>query len=166
VEANRKRLRLRSGANGPDGAVRIQGGTDDSETKLTEKMRNLARRLIAEEARAGDGARPLDARAALRVCDKLRESLSPLAGARGFRTLMGRALTLARTEAPLLGKLELGENGSLSFPATVDETAPREAVEAGTVLVAHLLELLAALIGEALALRLVQQTWPQAMLED
>jgi hypothetical protein len=134
---------------------------------LNEEMRNLARRLIAAECRVGDGARPLDARAALRVCDKLRESLSPLAGARGFRTLMGRALTLARTEAPLLSKLELGGNGSLSFPATVEkETAPREAVEAGTVLVAHLLELLAALIGEALALRLVQQTWPQAMLED
>lgn len=108
-----------------------------------------------------------EAGAALRVCEKLRVALSPLAGARGFRSLMARALTLATAEAPSLGKLELGSSGALSTPATLeDQVDQNEAAKAGAILVTHLLELLATLIGEALTLRLVQQTWPKTALDD
>lgn len=129
-------------------------------------MRNLAHRLISEEHRQRDPS-DTESRAALRVCDKLRESLSALAGARGFRALLVRALTLAKADAPWLGGLEVGANGALVFPAKLEgDLAPKEAAKGGVALVGHLLELLVTFIGEALTLRLVQQVWPKAALDD
>jgi hypothetical protein len=129
-------------------------------------MRNLARHLIAAEQRPKDSAES-EARAAFRVCDKLRESLSGLVGVRGFRTLLARALTLAKVEAPWLSNVELGPDGSFVIPSALQkETGSSEAAKGGGALVTHLLELLATLIGEALTLRLVQQTWPNTALDE
>jgi hypothetical protein len=128
-------------------------------------MRIVARRLIAAEQRPKDSA-DSEGRAAFRVCDKLRESLSPLAGIRGFRSLLARALSLAKVEVPWLGKLEVSADGSLVVPDGLEtETAPSEAARGGVALVAQLLELLATFIGEALTLRIVQQTWPKTALD-
>lgn len=129
-------------------------------------MRNLARRLIAAEHRTKDSA-DTESRAAFRVCDKLRASLSGLVGTRGFRTLMSRTLSLATSEFPWLGKVELDANGSPVMPDALEkETGPHEAAQGGAALVTHLLELLATFIGEALTLRLVQQIWPKTALDD
>lgn len=128
-------------------------------------MRNLARSLIAAERRKSD-SQDTDARAAFRVCEKLRESLSSLAGAVGFRTLLTRALALAKAEAPWLAELTVGPGGSLSIPDTSgNETGAGAAAKGGEALVAQMLELLATLIGEALTQRLVQQIWPKAALD-
>jgi hypothetical protein len=127
-------------------------------------MRNLARRLIAAEHRRNDSV-DTEAHAAFRVCEKLRESLSPLAGARGFRTLLARALNLAKVESPWLSKLVVSPDGSLIIPDGLEPAAaPNDAARGGAALVAHLLELLATFIGEALTLRLVQQKWPNTAL--
>lgn len=128
-------------------------------------MQNLAHQLISEERRLGGSGN--DGRAAFRVCDKLRESLSALAGTRGFRTLLMRALALAKTEAAWLGRLEVGVNGALVFPAELEqEMDPKDAAKGGAALVTHVLELLETLVGEALTRRLVQQVWPKAALGD
>jgi hypothetical protein len=129
-------------------------------------MQNLARRLIAAEHRPRDSA-DNSARAAFRVCDKLRESLSALVGTRGFRTLMVRALSLAKIEVPWLSKVEVGTNGLPILPDALErETDPDEAAKGGLALVTQLLDLLATLIGDALTLRLVQQIWPKTALND
>jgi hypothetical protein len=129
-------------------------------------MRNLARRLIAAEHRRNDSV-DTEAHAAFRVCEKLRESLRPLAGTRGFRTLLARALSLAKVEVPWLSELEVAVDGSLVIPNALEpETASSEAARGGAALVAQLLELLATFIGEALTLRLVQQKWPKIALHE
>lgn len=128
-------------------------------------MRNLARCLVAAERREPHST-DTDGRAAFRVCEKLGQSLSTLAGTAGFRALLMRALALASVEVPWLAGLKVGPRGSLSIPDTSDEKAlEREAAKGGEALVAHLLELLATFIGEALTRRLVQQIWPETALD-
>ena len=127
-------------------------------------MRNLARRLIAEEHDAKDRNR---AHAAFRVCDKLGKSLSVLTGARGFAALAERALSRASEEVPWLGEmLVIDANGALILPGPEAEAKipSREAAKGGLALVTHLLALLATFIGEALTLRLVQRVWPKVSL--
>lgn len=127
-------------------------------------MRHIARRLIAEEHEAND---PNAARAALRVCNKLGKSLAVLTGTRGFASLFARALGRAGEEAPWLNELLVDANGAVVPPSPEAEAKinSREAARGGLALVAHLLELLATFIGEALTLRLVQQVWPRVPLD-
>ena len=126
-------------------------------------MRNIARRLIAQEHAAND---PNAARAAFRVCNKLGKSLSVLIGARGFTSLFARALNRAGEDVPWLNELLVDANGALVLPSPEAEAkvSSREAAKGGLALVVHLLELLATFIGEALTLRLVQQVWPRVVL--
>jgi hypothetical protein len=51
---------------------------------------------------------------AFRVCEKLRRPLTTLAGAIGFQSLILRALTLAKREAPSLSAVEVTADGSLT----------------------------------------------------
>lgn len=129
-------------------------------------MRTLALRLIAEEHRLGDAsgsALP----AAFRVCSKLQALLSTLVGARGYRTLLLRALTLEAAETAWLARLEVDAKGALVFsPDLQRDVEPKEMAQGGTALVARLLQLLETLLGEGLTLRLVQQVWPAATLGD
>lgn len=129
-------------------------------------MRTLALRLIAAERRAGESGQR-DLRAAVRVCGKLRDLLSPLTGKRGFRALGVRALALAADEVAWLRKVELKEGVEFVLPGDAeDELKPEEAARGGVTLVTHLLELLATFIGEALTRRLVQQVWPSTASGD
>ena len=64
----------------------------------TPAVRNLALWLLAQEVIEVKPSEKMDA--TFRVCGKLRESLSTLAGAAGYRSLISRALTLAKKEAP------------------------------------------------------------------
>ena len=129
-------------------------------------MRNLARRLIAAEHRAGDSA-DTKGRAAFRVCEKLRESLSDLVGTHGYRALLARALTLSKAEAAWLAKLEVGANGALALAGELEhELDPKAAAAGGAALVGQVLELLATFIGEALTQRLAHQIWPEAAFDE
>ena len=64
-------------------------------------IRDLARRLLAAEAASQSAAEPR-AHAAVRVCEKLRVSLTRFAGVDGFAALLRWALALAREEVPAL----------------------------------------------------------------
>jgi hypothetical protein len=128
--------------------------------------RNLAGRLLAYEATAGKNSEPTES-AAFRVCEKLRQPLCSLAGVAGFRSLLSRALALARAEAPSLGAVLVGADGSLKG---LDELGPQRdkdmAKEGGALLIAQLLGLLLTFIGEGLTLRLVQDVWPESAFND
>src|ERR1019366_1172541 len=76
------------------------------------ESRDLARRLLAWEADAGETCEPMKP-VALRVYEKLRRRLSALAGVAGFQSLALRALTQAKSEAPDLWAVEVAADGSL-----------------------------------------------------
>jgi hypothetical protein len=123
-------------------------------------MPTLSQRLIAHELRSasGDGEA---ARAAFRVCEGLRRPLCALAGVAGYRALIARALALARGRSPWLAEVKIEPDGTLVFPADqANRLEDAEFARAGGLLVAELLGLLSALIGETLTLRLVSNAWP------
>ena len=93
-----------------------------------------------------------DTQAVCRVCDKLRRPLTTLAGAAGFRSLLARALTLAKRESPALSAWEVKTDGSL-------EGLNGDAAPLGAVLIAHLIGLMITFIGESLTLRLLLDVW-------
>ncbi len=116
-------------------------------------MKDFAEKLIAREMQVHTDA---DTPAPVRVVDALRRPLSTLAGVNGFRVLLVRALALAKAQIPSLSKIEVKPDGSL---AGLSELIVREQPEAGAVLIAHLLGLLATFIGEGLMMQLVLDVW-------
>ena len=113
----------------------------------TPTTRALAKRLLALEER-GATSFMVDTHAVRSVCNKLRRPLTTLAGAAGFRSLLRRALTLAKQESPVLCALEVQADGSLAG-------LNAEVAQSGAVLIAHLLGLMITFIGESLTLRLL-----------
>jgi hypothetical protein len=122
---------------------------------LPPQTRDLAQRLLAYQDAAGKTSEPTEL-AAFGVCERLRQPLITLAGLAGFRSLLSRALTLARAEAPSLSAVQVAADGSLRG---LDELGPRvdadQAREAGVILITQLLELLVRVVGEAMTLQLV-----------
>jgi len=128
-------------------------------------MRELAQRLLAVEA-ASRSATHAHLHEAVRVCEKLRTSLTRFAGADGFTSLLRRALVLARSEVPLLLNVEVEDDGGLRG---LDELAAEERngmSEATVAMTGHLLGLLVTFVGEPITLRLVREAWPNASLDD
>ena len=130
------------------------------------EARDLARRLLTFEAAADNGSTATEP-ARFRVYEKLRRSLCTLAGVAGFRTLACRALMLAKAEAPCLGAMQVMVDGSLQgLVQPESQSQEHQEDEAGVILLAELLALLITFIGETLTLRLVQDAWPEAGLEN
>ena len=129
------------------------------------ESRHLAQRLLIYEAVDGENPEPAES-AAFRVCAKLRRPLTTLAGVAGFRSLLSRALTLARAEAPSLNAVQVAADGSLQgLDALASQTDKEQARDGGTILIAQLIGLLLTFIGEGLTLRLVQDVWPEAAFD-
>ena len=137
------------------------------------EMRDLARSLLAYEAVASKTSEPVEA-VALRVYEKLRQSLGTFAGVAGFQSLAFRALALARLEAPSLSAAQVSADGSLhglgEFEKQTDIAADRAgeypAGEGGIILIARLLSLLLIFLGEALTLSLLRNAWPDATFDE
>ncbi len=126
------------------------------------KVQDLARRLLAAEAAQENSS---DARLDVtnQVIEELRTHLITLAGVVGFRSLLSRALTLAKAEAPSLNMVQVRADGSLEgFDGIEHSQESGKAAHGGMVLLAHLLELLVTFIGEPLTLRLIGDKWPDA----
>lgn len=118
----------------------------------TPTTRELARRLLVYEETETNPVLT-DAHAVSRVCDKLRRSLTSMVGAAGFRSLMMRALTLAKQESQAFDSFKVRPDGSL-------EVLRCEAGQSGAVLIAQLIGLMITFIGETLTLRLLHDAWP------
>lgn len=129
-------------------------------------MPRLTERLIAAEHRSGSKEDPRS-RAAFRVCEKLRRPLCTFAGVAGFRSLLLRALALARADAPLLEGVQVTPGGTFKYsPEMEAQLDTPEAARAAAALADQLLGLLFTFIGEALTLRLVHDVWPNAVSKD
>lgn len=104
---------------------------------------------------------------AFHVCEKLRQHLATFMGSAGFHTLFARALALATKEVPWLRAVRINEDGSLAgLEELQTQLGPDEMFEGGVVLLAQLLGLLVAFIGENLTVRLVREVWPKVTLDD
>ena len=126
----------------------------------TPAIRELARRLLALEAPHAANA-AADGRETAQACEKLRVPLVKLAGSAGYRSLISRAIAVAKTEFPALDPVQVRLDGSLDG---LDEIAQKD-VQAGTVVLIQLLSLLVTFIGEPLTRVLVRDAWPGAALE-
>lgn len=101
------------------------------------------------------------------VIERLRISLSRLAGVDGFTSLLRRALALAAAESPALARVEVDATGHLKgLEQLTMEPGADARTEATIAVTAHLLELLVTFIGEPITLRLVREAWPELPLDD
>jgi hypothetical protein len=135
-------------------------------SRASPKMRHFAKRLTVCERTAttpsGTKTPP-----AYRVCEKLRVHLATFMGAAGFRELMSCALPRAKAEAHWPGAVHVKDDGALEgFEELIAKRNADELFEGGVVLVAQLLGLLTAFIGQSLTLRFVREVWPTVPLDD
>jgi hypothetical protein len=126
---------------------------------LSPSIRAWAQRLLtAEDATPpATGARSPEV---VRICEKLRISLTQFVGADGFTALLRRALALARADVPSLKDARITSGGRLDGLDEIGGKA-REDIEAAVALTAHLLDLLVAFIGEPLTVRLMRKAFPE-----
>lgn len=132
---------------------------------LLPSMRDLAEQLLLAESECkGSADAPLGT--TVRVCEKLRASLTRFAGTEGFTSLLKRALTLARSDVPSLNALVVKSDGGLDGFDLLIQHAPSEAPGAAIAIITHLLGLLVTFIGKSLTLRLLRETWSDSSLDE
>ncbi len=125
----------------------------------SSSMRELAQQFLNLEA-ANQSASDSREHTAVRVCEKLRISLTRFVGPDGFASLMRRSLALARTEVPLLQSINVNSEGALEGIESLATETPQEQGEAAIAIARQLLTLLATFVGEPMTLRLVREAWP------
>jgi len=104
---------------------------------------------------------------ALLVDEKLGPYLTTLMGTAGFRALLSRALVLASEEVRWLSAVHVRADGSLEGLEELEtQVDPELLAEGRVILVAQLLGLLVAFIGENLTLRLVREAWLKVPVND
>ena len=135
-------------------------------SRATPQMRDFAERLIAYETReikSSETKSPV----AMPVVEKLRPHLENLMGKAGFRALLSRSLALASTDVPWQRAVHVKSDGSLEGLDELEaQVGPDDFFEGRAVLLAQLLGLLVAFIGEKLTLHLVREVWPKLPLND
>jgi len=135
-------------------------------SRATPQMRHFAKLLIVCE-RNGTKSAKTRTQNPFGDCEKLRTSLSTLMGNGGFQALLSHAHNLAGTEVAWLRTLQLKADGTLEGLEEIQtQLNPDELFEGRIVLLARMLGLLVAFIGERLTMGLVQGAWPKAPLND
>jgi hypothetical protein len=119
-----------------------------------KKTRDLARSLVANEAEANTTSLHTEP-ATVRVYEKLRRQLASPVGIDGFQVLASRALALAKSQSHRLSAVQVTANGGLRGLSEVDSQTDEDG-EAGIILIAQLLGLFLAFLGEATTLRLIE----------
>jgi hypothetical protein len=133
--------------------------------RATPKMQAFAERLIAAEAMGSNETVANVLPAFGGVVGKLRQPLASLTGEAGFRSLLSRALALARDDVRWLRAVHVKADGSLECP-DLAQLGKAEIARGEAALVAQLLALLVTFIGEPLTLRLVENVWPEALRDN
>jgi len=128
-------------------------------------MRDFAERLIAYETK-GNKSSETKTVAVFLVGEKLRPHLAMLMGNVGFSALLSRALVLANAEVPWLRAVHVKAGSLEGLDELGAQVTPAEIFEGRVVLLAQLLGLLVAFIGERLTLSLVREIWPRIPLHD
>jgi hypothetical protein len=128
--------------------------------QATPQTQQLVRSLLACEAALNQFPEKKE-RVVFSVCEKLRLSISTLAGSEGFRSMLSRALTLAKAQVPSLAAVQIMVDGSLIIDDSVDSQQHlNEAGVGAEIILAQLFELLITFIGKNLTLVIVMEIWP------
>jgi hypothetical protein len=128
--------------------------------QATPQTQQLAQSLLSCEATLNEFSENKE-QAVFSVCEKLRVPLSTLVGIQGFRSLLSRALTLAKAQVPSLAAVQVKVDGSLSrWDSVASQQHLNEAGVCAEVLLAQLLELLITFIGKTLTLGILMDIWP------
>lgn len=129
--------------------------------------RDIALRLLASEGAPHGSSSDLVAQAGARVLERLQHTLARWFGVDGAHALLSRALDKSRYACPGLDALEVpslaGENDIAISPdtfAALQSLPPNEATEACAAAIAEVVALLGRLVGDDVALRLVEYGWP------
>jgi hypothetical protein len=134
--------------------------------RATPQMRKFATRLISIETGENESSATVTP-SAFYIFEKLRPPLATLMGHGGFRALLSRALLLAQSEVTWLRTVHVESDGSLEGLAEqFARLDPDKFLEGRFILLAQLLGLLVAFIGESLTLGMVRDVWPKARLND
>jgi hypothetical protein len=132
-------------------------------TRITPRMRIVARRLMAHEDSGNEPSRTSNP---LPVIEKLRPALATLTGQTGLRGLLSRSLAAAGEEVRWLRAVHVKSDGSLTGLQELQATlAPDLFMEGRAVLLAQLLGSLVGLIGERLTVGLLRDVWPKLPLK-
>lgn len=129
-------------------------------SRATPQTRVWSQVLIAYEAGgtpSSDGNTPT----AFFVFAKLHPHLANLMGKVGVHALISRALALAHAEVPSLRAVRVNAEGGLERLDLAQEFDHAELAEGDVVLLARLLGLLMAFIGESLTVQIVGEVWPE-----
>lgn len=122
--------------------------------------RQLARRLIeARRSERSDG--DTLARATAAACDQLYRELSRWVGLDGCHALFSRALAEARTDYPALGQIEIHARTQPHIDgvaATIMARGDPATAEGLEFMLERLIELLGRLIGDDMALKLIERS--------
>ena len=135
-------------------------------SRATPELREFAGRLIKFEAK-GKKSRQTQLPIMALINEDLRPHLSNIMGNAGFRALLSRSIALAKTELPWLRTVQVNEDGTLEGWDELDaQVSPDYFFDGSVVLLAQLLGLLVAFIGESLTLRMIGELWPKLSLAD
>ncbi len=135
-------------------------------SRTSPQIRNFARCLIAYETLEHKSS-GTETPAGFPVCEKLRLHLATFMGNTGFHTLLARSLALSTAEVPWLCAVRARADDSFEGLAELHaQLDPEEFSEGEVVLLAQLLGLLVAFIGENLTVRLVREVWPKVSPDD
>jgi hypothetical protein len=133
----------------------------------TPPMRSVALSLVTYETRGKKLPATSKNVVALQACEKLGRQLATLTGTLALRALMTRALTLAAKEVPWLSEVQLTANGSFQGLAELELRLVEENLTDGAVvLLAELLGLLVAFVGDTVTWRVLQDVWPHISPHD
>jgi hypothetical protein len=132
----------------------------------SQEVERAVRNLLATES--GSSTSTEVAIRATQACEQLVRHLSRLLGGTGSRTLLKRSVHLASASFPWLARAEIpdGAEGGATLRTRMESESPGEATEAFVCLLTTFFELLARLIGEVLAARVLHEVWPAMFPSD
>ncbi|MCA1674547.1 MAG: hypothetical protein LC799_20945 [Actinobacteria bacterium] len=127
-------------------------------TQVSAVATEAARQFWAHDGLDADAPEEIAA-AAEQGCFRLRAVLTRWIGFEGYRALVDRALAQAQAEHPAVAGLQCQGGDVEGMAAAVGVHSAAEVREGILALVARLVDLLSRLIGEEMAVRLVEQAW-------
>jgi len=141
-----------------------------AERYATPRLRRIAAKLLAHEVGEAPATAEALAAASQRLLDRLSARLAEVIGPVGVQAIFLRAVKLRKPEFAFLDErlaLHAGSDSlAESLQANLRGQDPDVIREVSVILFATFAGLLAALIGDRLALSLLHQIWPDAPLPE
>ena len=128
----------------------------------------LARRLLARDAPAQDAPDAVAA-ATERVCGRVSANLSRWFGIDGTNALFARALVQAQADHPALANVRYSHQSAVCLERLAESArihGANAAADGVAAIFTSLIELLGRLIGQDIAMRLVEQSVPADAPDD